>query len=158
MPVVLSACGTGESPAPPTETTPRIRARGFDRRLPIPQLAPSTVQDGVRRFSLRAARGETEIVAGTRTPTWGYNGPMLGPTLRARRGETVAITVDNGTPETTTTHWHGMHLPARFDGGPHQPIAPGAQWRPSWTIDQPAASLWYHPTRTARPCAMSIGA
>ena len=42
-------------------------------------------------------------------------------------------------------HWHGMHLPARADGGPHSPIAPGTTWTPSWTIDQPAASLWYHP-------------
>jgi FtsP/CotA-like multicopper oxidase with cupredoxin domain len=38
-----------------------------------------------------------------------------------------------------------MHLPARFDGGPYQMIPPGATWSPSWTIDQPAATLWYHP-------------
>src|SRR6266516_1018241 len=38
-----------------------------------------------------------------------------------------------------------MHLPARADGGPHQPIAPGATWSPTWTIDQPAATFWYHP-------------
>ena len=42
-------------------------------------------------------------------------------------------------------HWHGMHLPARMDGGPHQPIAPGSTWSPNWTIRQPAATLWYHP-------------
>ena len=38
-----------------------------------------------------------------------------------------------------------MHLPAAMDGGPHQMVEPGATWSPSWTIDQPAASLWYHP-------------
>jgi FtsP/CotA-like multicopper oxidase with cupredoxin domain len=38
-----------------------------------------------------------------------------------------------------------MHLPARMDGGPHQPIRPGETWRPGWTVDQPAATLWYHP-------------
>jgi FtsP/CotA-like multicopper oxidase with cupredoxin domain len=38
-----------------------------------------------------------------------------------------------------------MHLPASADGGPHQPIAPGGTWSPSWRIDQPAATLWYHP-------------
>lgn len=53
--------------------------------------------------------------------------------------------VRNALPEPTTLHWHGMHLPARADGGPHQTIAPGRKWEPSWTIDQPAASLWYHP-------------
>ncbi len=42
-------------------------------------------------------------------------------------------------------HWHGMNLPARMDGGPYQPIEPGATWRPTWAIDQPAATLWYHP-------------
>lgn len=143
IPIALAACSTSETPPPPT--TPRIATPAFTRPLPIPELAPSTMQDGVRRFSLRAAPGESEIIAGTRTPTWGYSRPMLGPTLRARRGETVAIAVENALPETTTTHWHGMHLPARFDGGPHQPIPPDDRWLPSWTIDQPAASLWYHP-------------
>uniref|UniRef100_A0A5Q5CDF5 Multicopper oxidase CueO n=1 Tax=Mycobacterium sp. (strain JLS) TaxID=164757 RepID=A0A5Q5CDF5_MYCSJ len=144
FPVVVTACGTGDTPTPAT-ATPKIAAQVFERPLPIPPLASSTVAGGVRRFALRAGAGETEIVAGTRTPSWGFNGSILGPTLRARRGETVAVTVDNQLDETTTTHWHGMHLPARFDGGPHQPIAPGAQWRPTWRIDQPAASLWYHP-------------
>jgi FtsP/CotA-like multicopper oxidase with cupredoxin domain len=32
-----------------------------------------------------------------------------------------------------------------MDGGPHQEVAPGARWRPTWEIDQPAATLWYHP-------------
>jgi FtsP/CotA-like multicopper oxidase with cupredoxin domain len=42
-------------------------------------------------------------------------------------------------------HWHGMHLPARNDGGPHQFIAPGGHWQPEWSIDQLPATLWYHP-------------
>lgn len=116
------------------------------RPLPIPPLAPSTVDgSGVRRFTLRAAVGSTEIVDGRRTATWGYNGAILGPTLRARRGETVAVEFENGLPVPTTLHWHGMHLPARCDGGPHQTVQPGDRWEPSWTIRQPAATLWYHP-------------
>jgi FtsP/CotA-like multicopper oxidase with cupredoxin domain len=55
--------------------------------------------------------------------------------------------VENRLSETTTVHWHGMHLPARNDGGPHQPIGAGEQWQPEWLIDQPAATLWYHPHR-----------
>lgn len=42
-------------------------------------------------------------------------------------------------------HWHGMELPAVFDGGPHQTIQPGSTWDPHWRIVQPAATLWYHP-------------
>ncbi len=51
----------------------------------------------------------------------------------------------NELDEATTLHWHGMHLPAAADGGPHQPVAPGAGWAPSWRVRQPAATLWYHP-------------
>ncbi|MGB3696361.1 MAG: multicopper oxidase domain-containing protein [Gordonia sp. (in: high G+C Gram-positive bacteria)] len=99
----------------------------------------------MRRFTLVAAPGSTEMRPGQQTPTWGFNGSILGPTLRARRGEKVGFTIDNRLPETTTVHWHGMHVPARFDGGPHQSIAPGGRWSPEWTVQQPGATLWYHP-------------
>jgi blue copper oxidase len=85
------------------------------------------------------------MVAGMSTPTWGYNGSILGPTLRARNGEAVAVEFENALGVPTTVHWHGMHLPARCDGGPHQTVASGGRWRPAWTVRQPAATLWYHP-------------
>lgn len=117
----------------------------FDTPLPIPPLAESEVIDGVRVFSLTAQEGEMRFVDGRTTDTWGFNGDYLGPTLRAHRGEKVAFEITNELPETTTVHWHGMHLPAAMDGGPHQPIEAGDTWRPHWTIDQPAGTLWYHP-------------
>jgi blue copper oxidase len=120
--------------------------RAAVRPLPIPPLAASTLDaDGVRTFTLRAAAATTQMIAGTDTPTWGYNGSILGPTLRARTGETISVVFDNALPEATSVHWHGMHLPARCDGGPHQLVAPSGQWQPTWTIRQPAATLWYHP-------------
>jgi hypothetical protein len=57
--------------------------------------------------------------AGRRTDTWGANGAYLGPTIRAARGDRVLMNVSNELPEATTIHWHGMHLPAAADGGPH---------------------------------------
>ncbi len=85
------------------------------------------------------------MLRGVSTPTWGYSASVLGPTVRARRGERVKFAISNALPEATSVHWHGMHLPAKFDGGPHQMIAPGAVWTPSWTVQQQAATLWYHP-------------
>lgn len=117
----------------------------FDRRLPIPPLAESKVVDGTRVFQLDAREGSSELIPGARTPTWGFNGDVLGPTLRAEEGEQVAVEVRNSLAEPTTVHWHGMHLPAVMDGGPHQPVPPGESWRPEWRIDQQAATLWYHP-------------
>ncbi|GEN81463.1 copper oxidase [Actinotalea fermentans ATCC 43279 = JCM 9966 = DSM 3133] len=129
----------------PSSLSPVEAPAAFDVPLPIPPLAPSTVVDGIRVFELTAQEGTSELLPGVRTPTWGFNGDMLGPTLRASRGERVAVKVANALPEPTTVHWHGMHLPAAMDGGPHQMIEPGGTWRPEWTIDQPAATLWYHP-------------
>ena len=89
--------------------------------LRIPPLQEGRVDPtGTRVFDLRFTQGETELLPGRRTGTWGLNGTYLGPTLRARRGENVRIDVTNGAGEDTTLHWHGMHLPAAMDGGPHQ--------------------------------------
>jgi FtsP/CotA-like multicopper oxidase with cupredoxin domain len=119
----------------------------FARTLAIPPLAEPRIDgDGRKVLDLELRAGETEILPGTTTETWGANGPLLAPTLRASRGDEVMPRVANGLgEETTTIHWHGMHLPAVADGGPHQTIAPGETWSPTWTIDQPAATLWYHP-------------
>ncbi len=118
----------------------------FVRPLAIPPLAESTVDPaGTRQFDLRVQPGRTELRPGMLTETWGVNGTYLGPTLRVARGERVAVNVHNGLDEATSLHWHGMELPAVAEGGPHTPIRPGATWSPSWTVDQPAATLWYHP-------------
>src|SRR5919106_580941 len=119
----------------------------FANELRIPPLAePRVGADGRKVFDLELEKGVTELLPGRKTETWGANGSHLAPTLRASRGDKVMPRVSNRLgAETTTIHWHGMHLPAAADGGPHQTIAPGETWSPSWTIDQPAASLWYHP-------------
>jgi FtsP/CotA-like multicopper oxidase with cupredoxin domain len=117
----------------------------FEHPAAIPPLAPSRLDAAGRRvFDLTAAPGRHDF-GGRSADTLGFNGDYLGPTLRATRGEQVVVNVHNGLGETTTVHWHGMHLPAASDGGPHQPNAAGATWSPTWTIDQPAATLWYHP-------------
>jgi blue copper oxidase len=114
---------------------------GSPMELPIPKLL---MPDAEGRFVLTAMRGSLELSSGV-SDTFGYNGSYLGPTLRAGRGEEVNIVVKNQLDEDTTLHWHGMHVPAEFDGGPHQVIASGDSWNPRFTIDQTAATLWYHP-------------
>ena len=125
------------------DTTGRVP---FTQRLAVPPLADSEIDGGGRRlFELTARPGTSELSPGIVSDTWGFNGGYLGPTLRADRGEQVQVNVRNQLGEATTVHWHGMHLPAAMDGGPHQMVAPGETWSPTWEIDQPAATLWYHP-------------
>ena len=117
----------------------------FENKLLIPDQLSGTVVDGRRQVHLTVAEGSREFLPGKQTPTAGVNGPFLGPTVRLRRGEDVDLIVRNNLDEMTTMHWHGMHVPARMDGTPHQKIEPGESWTASFQVDQQAAPLWYHP-------------
>lgn len=84
--------------------------------------------------------------AGNITYTYAFNSnSYLGPTLILNKGSNVNITVNNQIGDTTTVHWHGLHVPSKWDGGPHTPIFPGATWNPQFTVMDNAATYWYHP-------------
>ncbi len=116
----------------------------FVNRLKIPPQLKGKMQNGVRVYDLRLQKGATEFLPGIKTATLGINGGFLGPTLRLRNGEKIRLNVTNTIGEPTTLHWHGLHLPARADGGPHQVIAEGATWSPEFEVKQMAATFWYH--------------
>lgn len=139
----LGIAGCGTLGGGTIDTAGKVR---FDRALPIPPLAKPTIDaTGSKVFDLEARAGTTAFRPGVETTTWGFDGAYLGPTIVAERGDDVRMRVTNRLTEETTVHWHGMHLPARMDGGPHQLVSPGEVWEPHWRIDQPAATLWYHP-------------
>jgi bilirubin oxidase len=86
-----------------------------------------------------------QLRSGNQTITAGVNGAFWGPTLFINKGDEVHMNVYNKTNDSTTIHWHGFHLPAVMDGGPHQVIPPGTLWQPFWKITNQAATYWYHP-------------
>ncbi len=126
---------------PSSTATDLIRGR----RLPIPDLLTGTESDGKRVYDLTMRQGSMVYVPGKQTATFGYNGDILGPTLVVRKGDEVVINVTNQLGEPTTTHWHGIHLPAVMDGGPHQEIDHGDTWNAQYTITNEEATFWYHP-------------
>ena len=113
--------------------------------LHIPPLLDSKVIGGVRVFKLVADESSMRFMNGVKTPTLGYNGDYLGPTIRARKGEEVRIEVSNRLSDPTTVHWHGGIVPPEADGNVHQIIEAGGKWSAEFPIIQPAATLWYHP-------------
>ncbi|MGC5021014.1 multicopper oxidase family protein [Micromonospora sp. DT47] len=145
VPAVLGLAAAGTGIVYAVHDVDTVGKVDFDQPLAIPPLAPARTDGGRRVFDLQATAGTRQFRPGRPTTTWGFDNGFLGPTVRANRGDTVQLNVRNGLDVPTTVHWHGMHLPAVMDGGPHQLIGPGAVWQPTWTIDQPAATLWYHP-------------
>ncbi|MBL4585939.1 MAG: multicopper oxidase domain-containing protein [Flavobacteriales bacterium] len=106
-------------------------------------LIPPTLSGNT--FNLTLQNGTHQFYSGVTTNTMGANGNILGPTLIMEQGEFVNITVENLIGETTTIHWHGMHVSAQNDGGPHTVIQPNATWNPQFTVLDKASTFWYHP-------------
>lgn len=127
--------------------------------LPIPPLLAPVAQNGAKTFSLNLTNGQKQIVPGLTSNTMGFNGPFLGPTIYVNEGDPIHLAVTNSLGEDATVHWHGLHLPAIYDGGIEQIIPSGATWNPQYTIRQPASTNWYHPHimgSTAKQMAMGL--
>lgn len=137
--LLLAACSSPGG-APNTIAPQEVRSQ-----LPIPPVAETIRDDGRTVVALRAAPGRTDFgQEGGPADTIGLNGSYLGPTIRLRNGDDIRAEVTNALDEMTTLHWHGLHVPAKSDGGPHSMIEPGDTWRPTWTVNQAAGTLWYH--------------
>lgn len=126
--------------------------------LPIPALLAPDEQGVIR---LNAQPGQMQWRRQP-TRTWGYNGNLLGPTLRARQGQSLTMQVNNQLSETTTIHWHGLP-PAGIT--PIPTAGPAIRWRWGWLDSSsstmkkasaclcPAAGAWM----TFRSCCRTNG-
>ena len=96
-------------------------------------------------INLTLQNGTYQFFSGFDTATMGVNGAVLGPTLVVQKGSDLNINVTNDLGQPTTIHWHGMHISAANDGGPHTVIDPGTTWNPQFTVLNNASTMWYHP-------------
>ncbi len=90
--------------------------------------------------ALLLPKGEPE------TALWGFNGRVPGPVLRVKRGEELAVTVENGLEQPTAVHWHGIRIENAMDGAAgltQEAIAPGARFDYRFTPPD-AGTYWYH--------------
>ncbi|KEZ78922.1 MULTISPECIES: multicopper oxidase family protein [Gammaproteobacteria] len=109
---------------------------------------------------LRAQPHTAPILPGTPSEVWRYtaelrNGPAdtitpvggsyTGPLIRLRRGQRFHARLENGLPEDTTVHWHGLHVPSDVDGQPRLPIKPGEAMTVAFDVVDRAGLYWYHP-------------
>jgi FtsP/CotA-like multicopper oxidase with cupredoxin domain len=136
----VAGCGGGRSSGSTASSSAKKGA------LPIPQeLLPHTI-NGVQHYDLKVLEAQHRFFEGNLSRTFAINShTYLGPTLRLKNGEKVAINYTNSLQETITMHGHGMHVPPTMDGTAHQAIAPGAKWSANYTVKQKACTNWYHP-------------
>jgi bilirubin oxidase len=98
-------------------------------------------------FHLHVQHATQEFYPGFQTQTIGISAAYLGPTLMMHTGQHVSMFVHNdlGGTDTTTMHWHGLHVAPEKDGSPWSPIKAGDVWNPDFNIMNPAGTFWYHP-------------
>lgn len=96
-------------------------------------------------FNLNILDTSNVFYPGYTTNTFGVNASYLGPTLFLNKGDSVNMNVNNQLMDTTTIHWHGLHVSAMNDGGPHIVIPPSTLWNPKFKVRDHAAMYWYHP-------------
>jgi FtsP/CotA-like multicopper oxidase with cupredoxin domain len=94
-----------------------------------------------------------EILPGVKTPLWGYNGMVPGPTLKVNRGREAVVRQINALPAKhptlgyvpwTSTHLHGMPSKPQYDGYAGDNSMPG-QWKDYvYPNSCEARTLWYH--------------
>jgi len=121
---------------------------------------PSAAQAADVDLTLTAAPGEVQILEGPATGVWQFrarinHGPAaavqtvassyLGPILRLQRGQSVRVRFDNGLPQLSIVHWHGMLVPDSADGHPRLAITPGSHYEYRFDVRNRAGTYWYHP-------------
>jgi spore coat protein A len=114
-----------------------------DLQVP-PTLVPVSSTATEERYEITIREGRAEIIPGTLTPVYGYDGVYPGPTIRAREGRTTVVRVANGVTFNQNVHLHGGLVPAASDGHPMQLIAPGSSFTYTYPNTQDATTLWYH--------------
>lgn len=130
---------------------PVLAALGCDAAPASPDASAGSASGGPSNADLREVRlvaepGEVEVGPLGVHRTWLYNGAFPGPEIRVREGERLRIAVDNGLPDPTTVHWHGIPVPNGMDGVPgvtQDPIQPGDTFTYEYEA-RPAGSYMYH--------------
>ena len=128
-----SAYTWAQAPSRPLPLLPLKDLTGdIDARIPL------TLAHGSHDFGT-GAMSETMAIT-----TQGMQSGYLGPVLRVKQGQTLPFDVTNTIGDTSTIHWHGLHIPGDVDGGPHQEIEDGGTWSPDVPIVQNASMNWFH--------------
>jgi blue copper oxidase len=94
---------------------------------------------------LKAMNGQDGFGSVQKVSVMGYDGGLLGPTIRTKQGEDVNISFRNELNENTNIHWHGLVIPSEMDGHPTHMIKPNNEFNFKFKVNQQAGMNWYHP-------------
>jgi FtsP/CotA-like multicopper oxidase with cupredoxin domain len=140
--VALPFNGEFQAAASPLPALPFLP---FQVPLTVPPVArPVRTGRDADIYQITMRHADVEIIPGTRTRIWGYDGIFPGPTITARSGKPVVVVQRNELDVHTSVHLHGGVQSPVDDGHPMDMIMPGSSKRYHYPNEVPAAPLWYH--------------
>ena len=155
----VSALGAA-AVALPLERTVRAKTASkiSEKKIPKPYTLPFKVPPvidgrGGGTITITQKMQNAVILPGVQTPIFGYNGIAPGPTILARRGTPLNVTVRNELPAKhpnwgyeswTSTHLHGSASKPQYDGYASDITRVGQSKTYQFPNNQESRSLWYH--------------
>ncbi len=143
----VAACERAAEPPLPQPARDVSQPAGWADELAMAVPTDLNPDPRVLEIEIEARVADVEILPGTTTPAWTYNGTVPGPMIRAKLGDRVIVHFKNSLPEATTMHWHGLRVPNEMDGAPgvtQPPIESGGEFRYELEL-RDAGTYWYHP-------------
>ncbi|MEV6160322.1 multicopper oxidase family protein [Streptomyces sp. NPDC052052] len=101
----------------------------------------------VHKIDLTATPSRLDLGGGLVVSSWAYDARLPGRELRVKVGDTLALTLANHLPTTTSLHWHGLNVRNDMDGVPdltQPPIKEGAAYAYRFKVPHPG-TYWFHP-------------
>jgi len=141
LPFLAGCENTSPSSTPIDFPDPLLDVSSASTRAPLRM--PATVAP--TGLTLTAAPATLDLGGGATSPGYGFNGGWPGPIIRANVGDAVSVQLQNGLPEGTIVHWHGLVVPHLADGHPMQEVGPGGAYSYHFPLVQRAGMHWYHP-------------
>lgn len=125
----------------------QVPAAGADTPPPAPQVLQSV--DGLLEATIHVTDAPAWLAGDPASGTITYDGRYPGPTLRAKPGDRVLLTVVNDTPDQMiNTHFHGFHVtPSGTGDNVFIHVMPGESFQHDFVIplDHDGGLYWYHP-------------
>jgi len=124
-----------------------LTTRGLRNLSPLPETDRIIPTNRTKKFFLEAKETSWEVLPGIVTKAITYNGKTPGPVIRVMEGDVVEVTLKNQLKQSTSIHFHGLHLPNQEDGVPpltQQEIAPGETFTYKFMAGH-AGTYMYHP-------------
>ena len=113
--------------------------------------------DEITRYTFVVSDVMVQVAKGTRVTMWTYNGQVPGPTIHAKVGDTIEITLINKTKQTHSLHSHGLDYAPKDDGSiavPESMVPPGGKHVYVFKASKPGLSYYHDHAEDDQPVSV----